>query len=435
VKASSSAKNRKKTPKKGKTLRKRNLLCLKNKESLDLGHKLLYEPYKNILANFVELSLNPKTKDFDPVSRVFDGLESISEDLKHYYEALLGVTSYYQHSQGGRGKYVEKRFSSLVQTCSLNIKLSELPLWLQYPELHRRKGILTLKGLTSEEKSQIRRIEWDFIGKVDETTDLGNLIKDEKTIVLLELKNRVDSGGTAARREIWTKKFKSLLEILNTDEPKLYKKNNEEFSLIELLRYFGIEKLEIYIGILFDVAGNPATKEGDKGQGFYSSNEEGYRDLKNTIDRKELTIVKEDSKTLKRILDINGFEVTFGSLYGDEIPHRLFRKPYSVSDLLILKYDDIWLAQLTSISERTFLLKFGKNFMTILKDCLRKDRDVRQLYDDFITAEGSEASQNALIEYLLTNYSTEFLPKFYPSEKQKSEYLTDVIQVLAASEA
>ena len=76
-------------------IRKRNLLCIKKKENLDLGHILLYEPYKNILSNFVDLATNPKAIEFDPVSRAFSGLESVSEDIKHYYESLLGVTSYF----------------------------------------------------------------------------------------------------------------------------------------------------------------------------------------------------------------------------------------------------------------------------------------------------------------------------------------------------
>ena len=110
---------------------KRNLLCVKKEENLDLGHLLLYKPYKNILENFVNLATERSATDFDPVSRIFDGLESISDDIKHYYEAFLGVTSYYQHSNGGRGKYVEKKISSVVETCSMNIKLSNLPLWFE----------------------------------------------------------------------------------------------------------------------------------------------------------------------------------------------------------------------------------------------------------------------------------------------------------------
>ncbi|NPA34122.1 MAG: hypothetical protein GXO48_04230, partial [Chlorobi bacterium] len=56
---------------------KRNMLCLKNKENLDLGHIILYEPYKNILLRFYELATDPKAVEFDPVSRIFDGLESV----------------------------------------------------------------------------------------------------------------------------------------------------------------------------------------------------------------------------------------------------------------------------------------------------------------------------------------------------------------------
>ena len=38
---------------------KRNLLCVKEEEKLDLGRILLYKPYKNILVNFKELCLTP----------------------------------------------------------------------------------------------------------------------------------------------------------------------------------------------------------------------------------------------------------------------------------------------------------------------------------------------------------------------------------------
>jgi len=91
---------------------KRNLLCVKAKNKLELGQKLLYEPYKNILINFKELCININAKDFDPVAKVYDGLLSVPVEIREYYEALLGVTSYYQHSQGGKGKYLEKKLAS-----------------------------------------------------------------------------------------------------------------------------------------------------------------------------------------------------------------------------------------------------------------------------------------------------------------------------------
>ncbi|MEO0126809.1 MAG: hypothetical protein ABIL44_03550 [candidate division WOR-3 bacterium] len=65
---------------------------------------------------------------------------------------MRGVTSYYHHSQGGRGKYIEKKIASSFETCSLDIELSKLPFWLEYPLLHKKKGIFTQQGLSSEEK-------------------------------------------------------------------------------------------------------------------------------------------------------------------------------------------------------------------------------------------------------------------------------------------
>jgi len=234
-------------------IKRRNMLCIKDKESIDMGHRLLYEPYKNILEQFLKLTTNKDQTIFDPVSKVFDGLSSISDELKYYYEALLGITSYYQHSKGGRGKYIEKKLSSVLDTCSINIKLSEFPIWLKFPKTHRKKGILTKNGLSTDEKSKLRNIEWDFLYENEISTDIGNLIEDEKTVVLTEIKNRVDSGGIAGRREIWTRKFYQILECLCNKNLAVYRLNNEKFNLSSLLNYFGYKNLELYIGILFNI--------------------------------------------------------------------------------------------------------------------------------------------------------------------------------------
>jgi len=47
--------------------------------------------------------------------------------------------------------------------------------------------------------------------------------------VLIELKNRVDSGGTAGRREIWTsEKFGIFIDYLNSNK-KLFRKMIKNF--------------------------------------------------------------------------------------------------------------------------------------------------------------------------------------------------------------
>ena len=127
--------------------------------------------------------------------------------------------------------------------------------------------------------------------------------------------------------------------------------------------------------------------------------------------------------------------VKCGALYGNEVTEKLFRKKVPVSDLLLLRYDDIWLSQLVAISERANLLKFGGNYTIILKEILKKDWNVRKLYDEFINSEGSEETLNKLMNYLLSEYSENFPPEFCPLSKEKDEYLADVIQFLGAVEA
>ncbi len=416
---------------------KRNLLCVKNETSLDLGHLLLYKPYKNILVNFVSLATEKSAIDFDPISRAFDGLESISEDMKHYYEALLGITSYYQHSQGGKGKYIEKKISSIVKTCSMNIKFSELPVWLEYPELHRKKGIFTQSGLTSTERSILRNIEWDWLGKEDETTDIGNFLTTEGKLILIELKNRVDSGGTAGRREVWTKKFRAILGFL-CGNGGLYSRRGKKYSLSDLLKHFHLTKFEVYIAILFNVEGTPATKEGDRERGFFSSNVEGYRDLKSFLSSNpKLRLDKEDPDDL--LLDLtlteSNLKVKVGALYGNQIPKELFQQDYSLTDLLILRYDDIWLSQLIVIDERTLLLKSDSNYMITFQELRKKDRDLRIKYDDLINSECGEGELSKITKYLLNKYPSFFVDEFLPAGKDKEGYLADIIQVLCASEA
>ncbi len=419
-------------------IKKRNLLCVKAKEKLDLGRILLYEPYKNILVNFKELCIDVNAKDFDPVAKVYDGLLSVPAEIREYYEALLGVTSYYQHSQGGRGKYIEKKIASSFENCSLDIELSKLPVWLEYPSLHKKKGIFTLQGLLAEEKKILRTIEWDWLGDRDVSTDVGSIIQDEKTMVLVELKNRVDTGGTAGRREIWTsEKFGIFVEYLKHNK-KLFRKGLKEFSLAELLGNFGIETLEIYIGVLFDKGDNPATVQSDKTNGFYSSSKQGFEYLQNLVKQSStIKTINEDPENLQMELGLSysSLKVKIGALYGNDVTLNLFRKSFPVSDLLLLRYDDIWLSQLITIDERGILLKNQKNYTTTFLALLKKDSNLRVKYDTLINSECREYELKDIISYLLPRYSLAFLDILLPSEKEKEGYLADVIQVLCAADS
>jgi len=423
-------------------IKKRNILCIKKKEMLDIGHLLLYIPYKNILSNFMELATKKEAKDFDPVAKIYHGLLSAPSEIRDYYEALLGVTSYYQASKGGRGRYIEKKLASSFEFCSLDIKLSQIPLWFTHPTIHKKKGIFTQQGLSTSEKSLIRRFPWDWIGDNDEETDIGSIIKSEKTMILMEIKNRVDSGGTAARREIWTsQKFGIILDHLIKNK-KVYRKHEsgeiKDFTFAEMLLHFNVQCLEMYIGILFDITDAPASISADKRNGFYSSSKEGFNYLLDKMENsKKFDIIKVDNEKLQLEANykLSNITVKCGALYGDKITEKLFRESIPVSDLLLLRYDDIWLSQLISISERTNLLRFGKNYITTFREILAKDWNVKNLYGEFVDSEGSEETLNRLMKYLLNKYDWCFSSEFCPSSTEKDEYLADVIQFLGSVEA
>ncbi len=403
---------------------KRNLLCLRNKERLSVGEVILYE-----------LITDPSAVEFDPVSRIFDGLESVPEELKYYYESLLGVTSYYQHSQGGKGKYIEKRLASIAKTCSLNIRFSEFPLWLEHPVLHRKRGIFTLSALSSEEKRILRRVEWDYLSEQDEVIDIGNLLPAERAIVLIELKNRVDSGGTAARREIWTKKFRTLVELMLSSKG-LFRRKKTRFSFRDLLAMYQYDRVELYFGILFNRKGQPATLDDDQMQGFYSASKEGFQTLIDFLKtfRKHFQFIEKDEEHLQLLGKAGDFYLRIGMLYGNQIPRKLFRKKASIAGLLVLRYDDMWLAQLLSIWERSFLLQYGQNYTTVFKHIMRKDETVRRHFDRLIEREGEVRILRKLVRYLLQHYPRKFLRKYCPPQWDRETYLGDVVQFVGAVE-
>lgn len=227
------------------------------------------------------------------------------------------------------------------------------------------------------------------------------------------------------------------MEYLKSNK-KLFRKSDKEFSWAELLENFGIETVEIYIGVLFDKGDNPATVQSDKTNGFYSSSKQGFEYLQNLVKQSStIKIINEDTENLQMEfgLTYSRLKVRIGALYGNDITLNLFRKSFPVSDLLLLRYDDIWLSQLITIDERAMLLKHQKNFTITFLDLLKRDRNLRVKYDAIINSECGETELNAIVDYLLTKYVVMFEDRILPAGKDKAEYLADVIQVLCAAEA
>lgn len=172
--------------------------------------------------------------------------------------------------------------------------------------------------------------------------------------------------------------------------------------------------------------------------GFYSTSKEGFIYLKNKIASEgTVKVLNEDLENLQMeiLLPTYNLKVKLGALYGNDVTLRLFRKDFPVSDLLLLKYDDMWLSQLLAIDERTLLLKNGKNYTTILLDLRKRDINLRVKYNNLINSECGECELSEITKYLLNKYPSLFVDEFLPAEKDKEGYLVDIIQVLCASEA
>jgi len=416
---------------------KRNMLCVKNKDNLDLGKKLLYNPYKNILENMVELCLKVEKKEFDPVAQIYHGLASVPNEIKYYYESLLGVTSYYQHSSGGEAKYLEKKLSSISRTSTVGVELKEIPFWLTHSEIFWKRGIHTSQALTSQDKSILRKTKWNWIGEEldNSTIDLVNFLKNKQKIVFCESKTSTQTGGAAGRREIWSKKFSVIMKHFKSEKNLFTDATGKQYTLSQMFQKFGFSSLEMFIGILFNVDGTPATLKGDV---FASSNREVFKELKGIVAKStSFDLIELDEKnfscTIKTKKD--KFLVKMSALYGNDVPLSLFGTPDSVNNLLLLKFDDMWIGQLIAISERCSLLKYSKNCMVIFKSLCEKDSILRTKFDKVIQSELNKRELRDILSYLKKEYRTIFSDEIIPDNRNREDYLADIIQVLASAES
>lgn len=131
------------------------------------------------------------------------GIDSVEDD-KFCYRAVLEITSYFWASKGGRGTLLEKLIASLGNSYSFsNVTLSK---------------ILSIASTNVRNTS----VKLNF--------DLMNIIDDR--LIILEVKNRVDSGGTAAREESLGKKFLTICRTIE-NEDKIFSYQCKEIMILQ----------------------------------------------------------------------------------------------------------------------------------------------------------------------------------------------------------
>ncbi|MCX7834016.1 MAG: hypothetical protein N2490_07390 [Ignavibacteria bacterium] len=161
------------------------LICTEPRNEIEKGLKRMY--LKRVQEMF-KRTLNMESI-FNVFDEVFHGLSQaslVSEELYSFYESLLTITSYYQHSQAGRGNLVAKLLEELgaSEKMEFEFTLMKLPQWL---------------GQTVKlEESELTKQKFEIINK---STD---------NLAFCELKMKVYSGCTAGRVELMEKHFKKV---------------------------------------------------------------------------------------------------------------------------------------------------------------------------------------------------------------------------------
>jgi hypothetical protein len=344
------------------------MLTLEKESVLNEEQHWLKRVYSNIVSNLIQKTIR-STLEFDPFMLKFMGADTTQYN-KFMYQALLEVTSYFWASKGGRGALLEKIIASLGGPYSShNLSLSRLI------------NIISSKNNSSKRSDQ-DRLEWLIKTDIKKMKfDMVNIIND--TLIIFELKNRVDSGGTAARQEALTK----LITLCKTieDEKRIFVHNSIEYDFEETLLLLGISKMEMHMGLLYNLHGKEATIADDKEDGFFSSSK---THLKKHANENHLAAeVTLDENTLRLYLRKGKLLVSVGMSYGNEVVNSFTGKQLSLDTIMekvfSKSWDDIWLVFNLAISQRAMLLEYKKNQITEIKRLKENDEEFNTIYKKF----------------------------------------------------
>jgi hypothetical protein len=420
-------------------MRLRRLLLLKNYDSLTEEEKVLFRSYKNRIEKLIEYMQDPIRVQWSFAYEIFHNIAPTTfEDRKFwsFYRSFIDVTSYYQANKAGTEKFVNVLMSKLGPSKNLRIslKLSQLP------------ELLGVKNCT-----------WTGSKQNDVTCDIVNLV--DRALLFFEFKMRIDSGCTAGRNEVLETKFLRILQYI-IDDKKLYSMGRNSLSLSELLSKANVTSIEMYLSILFDLRGEEATEESDKQFMCYGAMVTGYQRIEDFLNQSSIQFRKPEIRKPGRECFLYEFHkgemvVRLGTKYGNMAIEELFKgKGAEISTLKetigSLLYDDLWLAQLIAISERSILLEQagGNNCLMLVKQVLNEDFMISQKVREFVSNRyKDEKSAENILKQIVTQIKDSLgarltsLPKpflftlFNQYDKYDlDDYLADVIQIIIASQ-
>jgi len=398
------------------------LICTEPRNEIEAGLKRMY--LKRVQEMFKRtLSLESVFNIFDEVFHGLSQVSLVNENLYSFYESLLTITSYYQHSQAGRGSLVAKLLEELGTTEKMEFEFTLMKL----PQL--------LGQTIRLEESELTKQKFDIVNK------------SEDNLVFCELKMKVYSGCTAGRVELM-EKFNKFTKLIIEDQ--LFR---------NCIKNAGIRNVFLIGGILFDIQGEPATTQKDEEWGIcYNGLLRGKNDIIKTLKDKNVQYKVDEEKLPEKAFLIefivDSIKVNIIAVYGNEVIKSLFmgKQKYDIKhfkkQLEEMLYDDLWLGQIITISERVVLdqnFKKNKNLnnyvISILKNDeilleikkFRSNRDIRTLEE--ITErviEMIKAYDKNLLEIRPT--PAEMIIKSSGEDYNIKDYIGDIIQFLSCKE-
>jgi hypothetical protein len=397
----------------------RRMLLLQDPSSLSREELWLREAYATIVSNLMRFATDPSST-FDPFSSKFMGLEAV-ESNKHEFRAFMEVTSYFWGSKGGRGALLEKVVAAAGGITAANgLHLSKIPDWIA--------SVKKMKEVS----------EWKVTGSAPQLKfDLINVIDDR--LIFLEIKNRVDSGGTAAREEALAKKFLKLCELIQNGE-RIYVGDRVEMDIAQTLLGLGIKKVEMHAGFLFNVNGNEASINDDRSNGFYTQSKrllENY--FKKQNHRFSVKLAYDES--LQRLsFEKDGLIVVVDLLYGSDVTRNFTHEKLNLNSILnkvfTRRWDDIWLSLNLAVSQRSILLKQGNNIFSNLQELLsvQKDRRFADYFDKFVANPDDPKKLAACVEAIKRcNMIVSYSARTSSDVDLSDEEIADCIYTYAAS--
>ena len=334
------------------------MLILQDKNSLEEQQRWLYEAYAKTISNIVKKACDVNST-IDPFASGYFGKNSIQTE-SNYYNSLLEITSYFWASKGGRGKLLEKTISSRAGVkAKHDVYLSDF-----------LDVIIQSNG----------KLQGNTLNKFRKKFDLINLVDD--SLIILEIKNRIDSGGVSGRRDALNKFF-DVLNKIEDNTVVFVDSSQKEYTLTELLIELGIKKLEMLMGLFYNIKGNEATIVDDrKNGGFYSESKR----LGSDFARGKLGITH-DSDWLRIDFTKDSIEFVIQTTYGSDSTKRFTGGSLTldmVFDSVFPKsWDDIRLALNVGITQRNLLLQYKTNHIMKIQSLYNTNSDFKSEIDRF----------------------------------------------------